>query len=150
MIRIPLVVITVTVVAGCTSSRLAVDPPPQLVGAWKSKVQFKDGAFAEIKDLEFLYVFNAGGTMTESSNYDSSPPVPPAYGVWRSVGPDSFEAKYVFYTTKPPGKGMGLGIFLTRALVERLGGSFRLESVVGKGTTAIVELPADRQPGMQK
>ena len=55
-----------------------------------------------------------------------------------------------FFTTKPPGKGMGLGIFLTRALVERLGGSLRLVSVVGKGTTAIVELPADRQPGMQK
>ena len=30
-----------------------------------------------------MYVFNAGGTMTESSNYDGVPPVPPAYGVWR-------------------------------------------------------------------
>jgi hypothetical protein len=39
--------------------------------------------------------------MTESSNYDASPPVPPAYGVWRAVG-DSYEAKYVFYTTKSP------------------------------------------------
>ena len=55
-----------------------------------------------------------------------------------------------FFTTKPPGKGMGLGIFLTRALVERLGGHFRLESTVGKGTTAIVELPAQRQPATQK
>ena len=55
-----------------------------------------------------------------------------------------------FFTTKPPGKGMGLGIFLTRALVERLGGHFRLESAAGKGTTAILELPAERQPGMQK
>ena len=60
---------------------------PALVGAWKSNIQFKDGAFAEVKDLEFLYVFNAGGTMTESSNYDGSPPVPPAYGAWKEVGP---------------------------------------------------------------
>lgn len=73
-----------------------------LVGAWRSTVQFEDGAFAQIKDLEFLYAFNAGGTMTESSNYDSAPPVPPAYGVWRSLGRDRFECVYVFYMTKPP------------------------------------------------
>jgi hypothetical protein len=75
-----------------------------LVGAWRSRVHFTSGAFAIVKDLEFLYVFNAGGTMTESSNYDGSPPVPPAYGVWRNVGPRVFEAKYLFYATKPPAK----------------------------------------------
>ena len=47
-----------------------------IVGAWKGKVQFKSGAFAEVKDLEFMYVFNAGGT----------PPVPPAYGIWKKTG----------------------------------------------------------------
>ena len=39
-----------------------------LVGAWRGKVQFKTGGFPAVKDLEFMYVFNAGGTMTESSN----------------------------------------------------------------------------------
>ena len=48
-----------------------------LVGAWRSNLQFSEGTFAALKDLEFLYVFNAGGTMTESSNYDGAPPVPP-------------------------------------------------------------------------
>jgi len=75
-----------------------------LVGAWRSKVQFSSGSFAEVKDLEFLYVFNDGGTLTESSNYDGSPPVPPAYGVWREVAPGQFEAKYIFYATKPPAR----------------------------------------------
>jgi len=74
----------------------------RLVGAWRSQVRFTSGALAEIKDLEFLYVFNAGGTMTESSNYDGAPPVPPAYGVWKSTGPRKYEAKYVFYVTRPP------------------------------------------------
>ena len=74
-----------------------------LVGAWRSQIRFSGGALAEIKDLEFMYVFNAGGTMTESSNYDGAPPVPPAYGVWRKSGPHEFEAKYVFYVTKAPG-----------------------------------------------
>jgi hypothetical protein len=73
-----------------------------LVGAWKGKVQFKTGAFAAVTDLDFLYVFNAGGTMTESSNYDAAPPVTPAYGVWKKTGPRHYEAKYVYYWTKAP------------------------------------------------
>jgi hypothetical protein len=74
-----------------------------LVGAWRSQVRFHGGTLADVKDLEFMYAFNAGGTMTESSNYDGAPPVPPAYGVWRKSGPRQFEAKYAFYLTKPPG-----------------------------------------------
>ena len=73
-----------------------------LVGAWKGKVQFKRGPFAAVTDLDFLYVFNAGGTMTESSNYDAVPPVTPAYGVWKKTGPRQYEARYVYYWTKPP------------------------------------------------
>lgn len=52
-------------------------PPAALTGAWRASIQFSSGAFSGIKDLEFLYVFNAGGTLTESSNYDGAPPVPP-------------------------------------------------------------------------
>jgi hypothetical protein len=77
---------------------------PDLAGAWRSSVQFKTGAFAGITDLEFMQVFNTGGTMTESSNYDAAPPVPPAYGVWRRTGPSTFEARYEFYVARPPAK----------------------------------------------
>ena len=71
--------------------------PESLAGAWRSQIRFSGGALAEMKDLDFMYVFNAGGTMTESSNYDAAPPGPPAYGVWRKTGPRQFEAKYMFY-----------------------------------------------------
>jgi len=83
----------------CTSENATESAP--LVGAWRSTVQFESGAFAEIKDLEFMYVFNAGGTLTESSNYDGAPPVPPAYGAWRMIGPNVFEARYEFFSTAP-------------------------------------------------
>lgn len=73
-----------------------------LNGAWQGNVQFTNGPFAVVKDLRFLYSYNAGGTMTESSNYDGAPPVPPAYGVWRQTGPNKFEAKYIFYPTRAP------------------------------------------------
>ena len=73
-----------------------------LAGAWRSRIHFTSGALAGIQDLEFMYVFNAGGTLTESSNYDGSPPVPPAYGLWKKSGPRRFEAKYTFYVTRAP------------------------------------------------
>ena len=47
-----------------------------------------------------------------------------------------------FFTTKEPGKGMGLGLFLTRSVLERLGGALELNSQPAVGTTAIVRLPA--------
>jgi two-component system sensor histidine kinase RegB len=50
-----------------------------------------------------------------------------------------------FYTTKEPGKGMGLGIFLVRTLADQLGGRFAVESVLGQGTTVTLDLPL-RQP----
>jgi two-component system sensor histidine kinase RegB len=47
-----------------------------------------------------------------------------------------------FFTTKVPGEGMGLGLFLTRSLAEQLGGEFRITSSPGVGTEATIELPA--------
>jgi two-component system sensor histidine kinase RegB len=47
-----------------------------------------------------------------------------------------------FFTTKEPGRGMGLGLFLARTLVMHLGGSLDLESKVGEGTRVRIALPA--------
>ena len=46
-----------------------------------------------------------------------------------------------FFTTKAPGKGMGLGTFLVRTFAERLGGDLSYESAPGKGTIAKLSLP---------
>jgi two-component system sensor histidine kinase RegB len=47
-----------------------------------------------------------------------------------------------FFTTKGPGEGMGLGLFLARTVFERLGGNLDLRSAPG-GTTAVLTLPAN-------
>jgi two-component system, sensor histidine kinase RegB len=46
-----------------------------------------------------------------------------------------------FFTTKEPGQGMGLGLFVTRAVLERLGGKLELASAKGEGTSVVLTLP---------
>lgn len=47
-----------------------------------------------------------------------------------------------FFTTKAPGLGMGLGTFLVRMFAEHLNGRLSFDSTLGKGSTAVLELPA--------
>ena len=46
-----------------------------------------------------------------------------------------------FFTTKPPGKGMGLGVFLAQNVVGRLGGEIQFETRPQKSTTVRLVLP---------
>jgi two-component system sensor histidine kinase RegB len=46
-----------------------------------------------------------------------------------------------FFTTKQPGHGLGLGVFLVRAFVESRGGELRIESTLGRGTLAHMRIP---------
>jgi signal transduction histidine kinase len=46
-----------------------------------------------------------------------------------------------FFTTKPVGEGMGLGLSVCHAIVSSLGGSIEVESELGKGSSFRVRLP---------
>lgn len=46
-----------------------------------------------------------------------------------------------FFTTKEPGSGMGLGVFLAQTSMQTLGGALTLESTPGRGTNVVLSFP---------
>jgi len=46
-----------------------------------------------------------------------------------------------FFSTKDPGMGTGLGLYVVRLIAERLGGQLTLHSAEGAGTEAVLALP---------
>lgn len=52
----------------------------------------------------------------------------------------------LFYTTKSPGKGTGLGLPISRNIAHKLGGDISFQSEFGAGTTFTVHIPAHPEP----
>jgi two-component system, NtrC family, sensor kinase len=59
-------------------------------------------------------------------------------GIPEDILPNIFDP---FFTTKEEGEGTGLGLSLVYGIVQNHGGRIKCESIAGKGTTFIVELP---------
>ncbi|MDT3670056.1 MAG: ATP-binding protein [Aromatoleum sp.] len=58
------------------------------------------------------------------------------------IAPEMLERVFEeYFTTKPAGKGTGLGLALSRELIQDAGGSLVLESTPGLGTTVRLTLP---------
>jgi two-component system, NtrC family, sensor kinase len=60
-------------------------------------------------------------------------------GIAPDILPQIFEP---FLTTKESGRGVGLGLAISRGIVERHNGRIEVQSELGRGTTFTITLPA--------
>ena len=51
-----------------------------------------------------------------------------------------------FYTTKPPGKGTGLGLYNIKNVIQLMHGTIEVESHIGQGSTFTLTFPGDPSP----
>ncbi|MBI3375192.1 MAG: GHKL domain-containing protein [Betaproteobacteria bacterium] len=63
-------------------------------------------------------------------------------GIAPAILAQAFEQSF---TTKPAGKGRGIGLYLCKTLIEGSGGRIKLESSPGVGTSALIRLPAQHR-----
>jgi two-component system NtrC family sensor kinase len=59
------------------------------------------------------------------------------------ISPENLDKVFTpFFTTKPVGKGTGLGLAVCYGILRQMGGTIRASSTLGKGTTFTIHLPA--------
>jgi signal transduction histidine kinase len=81
---------------------------------------------------ELRILTRTDGTQVSVEIADNGPGIPPA-DLERIFSP--------FFTGKSPDKGTGLGLYISRSIVEQMGGTIRGDSTVGHGATFTVSIP---------
>ncbi len=62
------------------------------------------------------------------------------------IAPDDLETIFTVFVSRKGGRGTGLGLTVTRKILEEHGGQVRVESTVGQGSRFTLELPATPTP----
>jgi len=94
-----------------------------------------------------------GGTITASTGISVSASNTDKKGVEISITdsgcgipPENLDKLFEpFFTTKEVGKGTGLGLAVSYGIVQRHGGTIRVQSEVGRGSTFTIWIPVDEQ-----
>jgi signal transduction histidine kinase len=84
------------------------------------------------------------GTLTIGSKWEGQTILIDFTDTGPGIPPEEIDKIFApFYTTKPEGKGTGLGLYICRDIVRQLGGDIHVFSSK-QGTTFRVEIPVSR------
>jgi two-component system NtrC family sensor kinase len=117
--------------------------PPSLQSIWSDAYQIRQVLLNLLTNA--IHAVNSAGTITlvvedvgDSQVVTVSDSGP---GIAREHLDKIFEP---FFSTKSPGQGTGLGLFVSRGIVEKLGGTIEVSSKLGQGASFRVRLPKHR------
>lgn len=90
-----------------------------------------------------IQAMNGVGTLTIRANLLSDETIKLVFkDTGGGIKPEHLSRMFeVFFTTKPPGEGSGLGLNICRRIVERHGGTITVDNRPGQGAAFIVTLP---------
>jgi two-component system NtrC family sensor kinase len=93
--------------------------------------------------LNACEAMQSGGTLLLGTSHVDDQVVIEVTDTGCGIKPQDLEKIFEpFFTTKPVGKGTGLGLSVSSGIIQQHGGTLEVESVLGKGTTFTVHLPA--------
>jgi signal transduction histidine kinase len=91
---------------------------------------------------------DGGGTLSVSTESDDGHVVVRFTDTGPGMPPGVMDHIFTpFFTTKLPGKGMGLGLAVCQEIVSRLEGRIEVASEPGQGTTFVVAVPCAARAG---
>lgn len=98
--------------------------------------------------LNALQAMGERGTLTIRTRSDGERVSVEISDTGRGIPPDTLERLFEpGFTTKGDRVGMGLGLAISRQIIDQHGGDIEVESVVGEGTAFTVRLPIDLTEG---
>ena len=90
---------------------------------------------------------NGGGEVVITTRLEGDSVIVEVSDTGHGISPEHLARVFdPFFTTKPVGEGTGLGLSITYGIIQRHGGTIRVESRLGEGTTFTVTLPVDARP----
>ena len=121
----------------------------------KTDVKIVDLIFENLLSNAVKYT-PAGGTIEVSASVDMKKRQVGIYVIDTGMGIPKAETKFIFQNffrasnaVNSQEMGSGMGLMLTRQLVQKLGGKLSFESEEGRGTTFILTLPLGKKASMR-
>ena len=116
------------------------DIPPDLPSIRVDRRQFQEVLFNLIRNAG--QAIRPPGTITIRARHHNGQVEIEIVDTGTGIPSDQLDKIYdPFFTTKDPGKGTGLGLFIVRQIVEQNEGRISVRSAVGAGTTFVLEFP---------
>lgn len=101
--------------------------------------------------LNALDAMPDGGLLVFESRVQDGGVVVEVRDTGRGIGPEHVDQIFTpFFTTKPPGRGTGLGLFVSREILASLGGRLDLRHTGPEGSAFAVWVPFERPASEEK